>query len=288
MKIIFNLFLLTLFFLNVQSCNSEEPLRPDEKSALTLKLEDVSCTEVWVTLTTTNLQLPTSVILKQNDQTRTTIYLSQADTLLYIDSLLPNTNYLYQVSSIPQSGGQQQVSSNEVAATTLDTTSHNFTFETFTFGGTAGSSTLYDVAIIDENNIWVVGEIYLNDSLGHSIRFNTVHWDGNGWKKKRIYYYGNCSAVEYPMLDAIWAFSKNNIAITNGGSIGWFDGNTVNLDCEVNPLLTGSINKIWGTSSSDLFVVGNVGNIVHYNGSSWSKIESGTERTFFDIWGIIS
>ena len=46
-----------------------------------------------------------------------------------------------------------------------DTTSHNFTWQTWTFGEHS-SSVLYDVVIIDENNIWAVGEIYLSDSLG--------------------------------------------------------------------------------------------------------------------------
>ncbi len=50
--------------------------------------------------------------------------------------------------------------------TTMDTTSHNFTRQSFTFGQHS-SSVLYDVAIIDENNIWAVGDIYMNDSLGN-------------------------------------------------------------------------------------------------------------------------
>jgi hypothetical protein len=168
----------------------------------------------------------------------------------------------------------------------MDTTSHDFTFETFTFGGNAGSCALYDVAIINENNIWAVGEINIADtSINGYTTYNAVHWDGSNWELKRIYYYGSCSAVEYPPLKAIWAFSENNIVITNGGSIGWFDGNTINLDCNVNPLLTGAINKIWGSSSSDLYVVGNNGNIVHYNGTLWTQIESGTELNINDIWG---
>ena len=47
------------------------------------------------------------------------------------------------------------------------------------------------------------------------------------------------------------------------------------------------MNKIWGTSSQDLYVVGYGGNIAHYNGSSWTKIESGTDLDIQDIWGII-
>jgi hypothetical protein len=270
--------------LSITACNTTEPPPPCEKPTLALKLEDVSCTEAWIELTTTNLQLPATITIKQINPTGDTLsqvsILNTQDSLLYIDTLLPNQTYQYQASSI-----EHQVSSNELSVTTMDTTSHNFTFETWTFGEHS-SSVLYDVAILDENNIWAVGEIYINDSLGQPDpnAFNAIHWDGIDWELKRIYYYGACSAVEYPPLRAIWAFSENNIVITCGGSIGWFDGNTVNLDCGVNPLLTGAINKLWG-SSSDLYVVGNNGNIAWYNGTEWTKIESGTELNINDIWG---
>ncbi|MBK7378950.1 MAG: hypothetical protein IPJ03_08055 [Ignavibacteriales bacterium] len=51
-----------------------------------------------------------------------------------------------------------------------------------------------------------------------------------------------------------------------------------------------SYGKIWGTSSEDLYVVGNGGNIAHYSGPSggWQKIESGTETIINDAWGFIN
>ena len=45
------------------------------------------------------------------------------------------------------------------------------------------------------------------------------------------------------------------------------------------------MNKIWGSNSNDLYVVGNNGNIAHYNGSSWEKIESGTTTDLTDVYG---
>lgn len=278
--IVFFIFIiLSRFF---QSCNTTEPPPPPdgEKPTLELTLEDLSCTEAWITLKTTNLQLPTTIQLKQDSTVTQDLVLSNADTLIYIDSLLPNKSYQYQTSSI-----EQPSTSNELSVTTMDTTSHDFTFETFTFGDISNSY-LFDVAIISENNIWAVGEIRIADtsSIGYT-KYNAVHWDGSEWTLRKIYYYGSCSAVMYPELRAIWAFSGDNIALTNGGSIGWFDGDTVNLDCGMNSLLTGSINKIWGTSSDDLYVVGNNGNIVHYYGVIWQKIESGTDVDFLDVWG---
>lgn len=66
---------------------------------------------------------------------------------------------------------------------TIDTTSHNFNFQTWRFGEHS-SSTLYDVAIIDENNIWAVGEIYLNDSTGQPdpMPYNAIQWNGIQWQ----------------------------------------------------------------------------------------------------------
>jgi len=47
-----------------------------------------------------------------------------------------------------------------------------------------------------------------------------------------------------------------------------------------------TINKMWGTSSSDLYAVGNNGNIARYDGKNWQKIESGTTLNIGDIWGM--
>jgi hypothetical protein len=285
-----SIYLLISLLITIISCDTNEPPIPPEteKPTLSLTLEDVSCIEAWIKLETTNLELPAALILNQFNPNGDTISqilnLNTQDSLLYVDSLLPNQTYIFQsfIQTINQS-------SNELNVTTLDTTSHDFTFETFTFGGTAGSSTLYDCAIISPENIWAVGEMYVADTSQNGYTtYNAVHWDGSEWELKRIYYYGACSAVEYPPLKAIWAFSENNIVITNGGSIGWFDGNTVNLDCRVNPLLTGAINKIWGSDSNNLYVVGNNGNIAWYNGTRWTRIESGTEVSIIDVFGLVT
>jgi hypothetical protein len=272
------------------SCDSSEPPPivppPPDLRKITLSVDDVSCTEVWLNIKADSITFPTEIILLK-DTVVQTISLCCADTLYYIDSLLPNKTYNYKAILTADT----TIKSETITAQSLDTTSHNFSWQSWEFGEHS-SSVLYDVAIIDENNIWAVGEIYMNDSLGNPDphAYNAVHWDGSEWKVLRIRYYGNCSAVEFPPLKSIWAFSENNIVFTNGGSIGWFDGSSIILDCGVNPLLTGSINKIWGTSSDDLYVVGNGGNIAHYSGTSggWQKIDSGTELNIYDIWGDVN
>ena len=166
-----------------------------------------------------------------------------------------------------------------------DTTSHDFTWEIFTFGDHASSS-FSDVAIIDENNIWAVGEIYLNDSLGQRDvdRYNAVHCDGEKWEVKRIKVDFRGSIITVP-LEGITTFSETDIWLVgslpihgNGNQWEMFD-----LRTTVNPDL--SLSKVWGSSPNDIYFVGRAGSIAHYDGNNWRKIESGTTLSIYDIYG---
>jgi hypothetical protein len=266
------------------TCNTTDPLV--DKTELLLKLEDVSCTEAWIQLTTNNIQLPAEINLTRTDADGNSVshisILNTQDSLLYIDSLLPNQTYLLKAAST-----EYGVLSSEISVTTMDTTSHNFTFETWTFGGDAGSSSLYDVAIIDENNIWAVGEIYVADtSVNGYTTYNAAHWDGNEWTLHRIMFYTICgqqNLSSYPAR-AIFAFNENEIFIGGGGrQLAKISGiKQIETICLPFSMV---INKIWGMSSSDLYVVGNNGSIAHYNGSQWTRIESGTSLNINDVWG---
>ncbi len=280
------LFFILLFIISI-SCDSTEP--PSNQS-LALKLEDVGCTEAWLQLNTNNIQLPATINLLKNNSVTQTFSLSTKDSLLYIDSLLPKQNYSFQVSSIPHSGGQNLASSNKVPVTTLGTTSHIFTFQTFSIGDAgAGSSLLYDVAIINENDIWAVGEIYMNDSLGNPDpnAYNAVHWNGQSWELKRIKTKA-CGGVDYPPIKTIFAFSMNDILFAHiDGSISYFNGIEFTNDCSLIIQVNGSANKMWGISKNDFYVVSGNGFIAHYQNGSWTKIESGTTTNVNDAWGVV-
>ena len=170
-----------------------------------------------------------------------------------------------------------------------DTTSNNFTFQTFTFGNTsAGSSYLNDVAIINDTDIWAVGAVYLTDSTGKPDPFpyNAVHWDGKSWNLIKIAVQTSYGKVIAPFY-GIYAFSANDIWISSGVPIHG-DGQTwtqYNLfDMGVLSQNDGYLTKIFGTSSTDLYFVGTKGTIAFYNGI-WQKIESGTTTKIGDIWG---
>ena len=265
--------LLSLYFLLV-SCKITEPKISD---IINLNALDASCTEAWLQLKTQNLTYPAEITLTRNDKFIKKVTLQSADTVIYEESLLPSRTYNYQASipsAISQSNNQSILSSNIVSVTTMDTTSHDFAWQTYTFGGTGGSSYLNDVAIIDENNIWAVGLIYENGK-----DYNAVHWNGEVWELKRI------ANDSYPRR-IVYAFNENDVWFD--GSIKW-DGARYSVHNYGFPLDSNGNgwyrNAMWGTSSEDFYVVGNGGNIAHYRNGSWTKIESGTNRDIQDIWG---
>jgi len=45
------------------------------------------------------------------------------------------------------------------------------------------------------------------------------------------------------------------------------------------------LRGIWGTSASNVFAVGESGTILHYDGSGWSPMNSGTTEYLYSIWG---
>ena len=288
MKLLVLAAVLIISSLILLSCKKDNPVPPEEQPQVSLSLEDVSCTEAWIKLSTSNMALPANVELLKNDSLINTINLVSADTILYTDSLLPNQTYSFHTIIQPYNH-TDAVTSASISVTTMDTTPHNFTWQTFTFGDpSAGGSGLEGVAIIDENNIWAVGEIYLLDSVGvpdpHA--YNVIHWDGNQWEVKRVYFptvCGSTSQTSYP-AKAIFAFDDGQIWISSSGDKIAILQNGVQINKFCLPW-SFSISKIWGASSNDLYIVGSNGNIAHYRNGQWSSIESGTDLNINDIWG---
>ncbi|NOX37744.1 MAG: glucosyl transferase, partial [Calditrichaeota bacterium] len=141
----------------------------------------------------------------------------------YDSGLLPNQNYTYQARLLQD--GKALARSNILNLTTLDTTSHDFAWEIIEFPSPYGSGALYDVAIIDENNIWAVGEIYA-DSAQPWLPYNAVHWDGERWNLKRIQFRYFCNQPETFSAPAksVLAFGPNDIYIAAGSQLAHWNG----------------------------------------------------------------
>ena len=283
--------LLTLLFLftsaltfTLLSCSS--PTDPKLISSVTLTVDGVTSTEAFIKLSTTNVSLPASVTLNRNNKQINSFTLITADTTIVDKGLNPNQSYIYTTELTD--ANNQKVVSQKVVTQTMDTTDHKFTFETFTFGGQGGSSTLYDVAIINENDIWAVGEMYVYDSTGTPTLYNAVHWDGSSWELKRIKteFRGNIITIE---LEGIFAFSPTDIWMVGSLPIHGDGQNWTMFDIRTTTDPNLSLSKAWGANTNDMYFVGRGGSIAHYtngpSGAGWQKINSGTELNINDIWG---
>jgi hypothetical protein len=200
------------------------------------------------------------------------------DTVIMVENLLPKKSYTSYVRIYPAGGGE--IVSNEVSFTTMDTTSHNFTWQIFEFGNFSNSA-FFDVAIINENDIWAVGEIYVADtsSTGYTM-YNAVHWDGNKWVLKKVSI--NINGIEdTPRIRAICAFNENDIWFGIASIIRW-DGKKYSF-INTSSFFPALINKMWGSSNKDIYIIGDYGNIAHWDGKRWTKIESGTDVSFKSI-----
>jgi hypothetical protein len=78
-------------------------------------------------------------------------------------------------------------------------------------------------------------------------------------------------------------FSPASIAATvNGGNLVCSADNW----CWRNPLPQGNwLGAIWGSGASDVWAVGGLGTILHWDGSAWTSVSSGTTNGLSGVWG---
>ncbi|MCR4418539.1 MAG: glucosyl transferase [Ignavibacteria bacterium] len=268
-----------LFLIFTNNVCKKTPVEPEEVQRLNLSLESILCTEVYLRLNVRDLALPIRLEVYCNDSLVSSIgELRSIDTILIVENLQPKRSYDIYVKGTGD--GINYYRSNLSRFITLDTTSRNFTWQVFEFGD-IGLSALHDVAIIDENDIWAVGEIRIADtSINGYTTYNAVHWDGSNWELKKIGRVGGWAC------HTVFAFSANDIWFE--GNIHW-DGSKYKVHMNGWPLMPNGdgwqVNKMWGSSSSDLYAVGYNDNIAHWDGNRWTKIESGVDVNFIDIHG---
>ncbi|MEW6510406.1 MAG: glucosyl transferase [Bacteroidota bacterium] len=173
----------------------------------------------------------------------------------------------------------------------LDTTSHNFAWTVQTLGD-GNSSVLYDVAIVNDSLAYAVGEVYLRDSSGgfDPLPYNLANWNAKHWEVKRATVLYRGSNIT-PPLYAVFVLSPAEIWLSAGVPI-FGDGQTWTqyhlFDMGVLTQNDGSILKLWASSPSNAYFVGNRGTIVHYDGNNWQKLASGTTLTVRDIYGSVN
>lgn len=256
--------------------------------------EDVGVTEVWLRVKVVQDFEKHDLTLTRDGQTIFSLSQTSAlDTVFFDDSLSPNRTYTY--SGTLSGRTFPSTLKTYLSVKTMDTTSRNFTWQTFAPGG-GGDSYLRGVAIIDENDIWASGEISVRDSAGQIVHpsYGAARWDGNTYELKRPTVYDGYRTYLTP--SSVIGFAPNEIWFVGGG-VHLYDGNVIKRSYWIspfpgnpNPLLdSGQVAiKVWGEVGSSLYVVGLGGALAHFDGSSWRKLNSGTTTAINDVFGIIN
>ncbi len=156
---------------------------------------------------------------------------------------------------------------------TIDTTSHNFTWMQFLNVGNEN----------DMTGCWVFGPNYIlaNNAYMHM-------WNGSAWKTLNLY----CTD---PMIGrningsmsgcSIFAFDTSDYWLTDGITFHYMGGGIVESYRVTYTTSPHALHTAWGTSSSDMYFVGDSGTILHFDGTNWTKMNSGTTTDIHSIWG---
>ncbi|WKZ69097.1 MAG: hypothetical protein QY331_14140 [Melioribacteraceae bacterium] len=276
-----NKLILLLTFL-ILACKEDPPVAPPDppppptviNDTLEVSIIDVTHISIVVNVTSTKNNTKSFVELYRTENS--TGYLvaeypiTITDTTIVDDNsgndLQLNTEYSYYAVRRDTSGARKDTSSIAYAAT-LEATAFNYTWEEYSIG--EWNSVLYDVWGSDENNVYAVGGVRVNDTS-----YGVIHWDGTEWS---IF-------SQFGGGVAIHGFSANDIW-SAGGAVYNFDGNEWN---RVDGFTSGNqsfpldqvlfdnrpYSSIWGTNSSNLYF-GNIrGDVVHWDGAKATLVYS--------------
>jgi hypothetical protein len=153
-------------------------------------------------------------------------------------------------------------------STPNDTTSHNFVWTQTTL---PGEGILTGCWVFGPKAIYVVG--------GNIYKWNGTKWtDVTPTDTKGRTLAGSLSG------SSMFAFNEGDYWLTYAGvAYHVVDNTAIGYPQEQqNPHFT---HSSWGTSSTDMYSVGDGGTILHFDGMSWTRMVSGTTKNLYSIWG---
>lgn len=279
--------LVAVFALAFTSMTCHGPTEPGGYNTFTLSLSDTSCTEAWFDVHLGSSFRERTVEIKRDTQVVMMFALLQTDTTVSDTGLLPKKAYSY-VAQL-RSGTSLIKATTALHVETLDTTSNNFSWTTYTLGNGGSTSSLYDVAIVNDTLAYAVGEI--DGSNGYGL----AKWDGQQWTLHRVYAYTPEGYLQnIRPLRGVIAFSGSDVWLADGNVYHWNSIDSLLTPYWIsgypgNPAavlgLNQGVGKLWGTSDENLYGGGINGGLAWYNGTIWQKLSSGTSLDIQNIYG---
>lgn len=284
----FKLFIFTFFILQFSLFNLQckKPTPPDSYvPSIHIEIEELGVTEVWLKIKFTSTDVPKGFSIKRNGNTIAYVPNPSTDTVLIDTDLLPNQIYFYRAYKLIDN--KIIDSSDLLQVTTLDSTSHEFTWEIDTLGGI--QSRVNGLWGSDINNVYAVGYFNL-DTTSHLAR-----WDGSKWTYLRPDVINGWNGIRVGELTKVYGISANKVFVVGYGfTQQWGRDSTWGFIAEWDGIQWKNISpnapgeyfiSIWASSENDIWITTAHGFVYHYSGSNWEKLSTGTDYYFSDIWG---
>ncbi|MDD5765347.1 MAG: hypothetical protein PHW79_03700 [Candidatus Marinimicrobia bacterium] len=265
-----------LFAMSCKECPTE-PEDPD----LSLSAPYLETSIVWLKISSSESTTSKSFIVQRDTIVVLESSFHGKDTLIADRTVQPNTSYTYTLNYVDH--GKIQDETESVTITTLDISNSDFTWEVYRFGDEGNENWFRSVSIVNENNIWIVGTFRcwgwdsLYSAYGY-VPYNTVHWNGTNWDTVSIapkpFGFSSLDAVCAINDSVVWAGVDAIVQLKNGQWLARTD----------SPDLSWMMD-IWGNSVSNTYFAYYDGGIVHFNGTSFEIMSSGTTTNLQDIDG---
>lgn len=279
---LFHTVLITFLCIVIAGCSS--PSGPDQpKSEISLSLVDVSVNLSYIRVSVPSPITSGEVIKVYRNGSPVFSFQALKDTILSDTALSQNTEYSY--SAAIYKDNKEIGKSESLSLRTSSATSGSVSWQVFKFG--TWGSVIRDILIINDDDIWAVGNIYksaYNDTL-----YNVLHWDGKNWTYFSIPLkldYGQTIFQSPLELYSIFRTQDNYLCVTgDGGGLSIYDGTKWN--CIDDPFGTPkpSDARIWGTTKDNLYFANATGTITHYDGRKFEFLETGNKIYLTDIYG---
>ncbi|MFK7986418.1 MAG: WD40/YVTN/BNR-like repeat-containing protein [Sandaracinaceae bacterium] len=130
---------------------------------------------------------------------------------------------------------------------------------------------------LDENEVWAVG------SSGTILR-----WDGSAWASQESPTDQDLWGVWGAAADDVWAVGGSaRFPSMAEPTVIHYDGSSWSV-VELPALERTGVAayfKVWGSSANDVYVVGDAGVVLHWDGTTWTELFVGATDDLVALWG---
>ncbi len=273
------------------SAGCKEEVTQPLVGSLRTAVEFVGVTEAFIRVRATVNDAPWILLVTRDSST---IFMSQplsqvsCDTLIHDIYLRPSRNYVYKAYYLFNLTVVD--SSAPLSITTMDASSNAYTWKLYQIGD-GPTNGFHDVAIINDTSIWAVGTISKYDTaLAAMTMYNAARFNGTDWKlykiPVRLQYIDTALITDQDHIYSVFKAAEHDIWFISGAG-GVTRLRDTSLEMMHIPFNKGpgGVSRVWGTGPQDVYFAGMGGRLVHFDGSNWQPLSSGTSLPFQDIWG---